>query len=255
MNELEKDIALLESYLEGNLGNQEKHRVEARIAEEEEFAKLSNQLKVLVEGIGYAGRNKILQQLQEIETGLPEIDLNEADTPAKVVSLKQRNHWWAAAASIAVLVVSGLFIFNQRLTPAEVFENYIEAYPNIDRPTTRGEIIEMDIEYRAYAAYDQYNYVLAIEFFNQMPETDMDSINYLYLGISYLMNNQSAEAINSLDLAQKNAGNLRNQVNWYLGMAYLKSGDLEKAKEVFTILKNSDYAKSGKAGKILKSLN
>ncbi len=258
MNELEKDIALLESYLEGKLGDNEKQAVEDRIANEEEFRKLSTQLEILIAGINYAGSNNLLGKLKDIESGLPPVKVeSEAESEAvpKVVPMKRRNNWWYAAASVIIVVVGSIFLFDQKATPNELFSDYMKHYGNIDSPTTRGEATELKMYQKAYAAYDQHNYGLAIDLFKQTPEPEMDSTKYLYLGISYLMNDQGNEAISSLAIAKKSAGNLENKIHWYMGLAYLKTGDVEQAKKYLILVKeNGSSGDQNAASELLEKL-
>lgn len=258
MNELEKDIALLESYLEGKLGESEKQAVEDRIANEEDFKKLSSQLEVLIAGINYAGSNNLLGKLKDIESGLPPVEVeveSGEDEEAKVVPMKRRNTWWYAAASVVVVILCSIFLFKQKATPGELFTDYMKHYGNIDSPTTRGEVTDLKMYQKAYAAYDQHNYELAIDLFNQTPEPEMDSTKYLYLGISYLMNDQGKEAINSLGIAKESAGNLENKIHWYLGLAYLNTGELEQAKKYLTLVKQNGSSGDRKmASELLEQL-
>lgn len=258
MNELEKDIALLERYIENDLDVEDREMVEQRLASEDNFKKLLEQVRVLISGIRYAGRNKMLQQLKDLEQKLPEIDLEESvnddQEPDKVVAIGSRKYWWMAAASVIVVVVSSIFIFNQGPTPEEVYQAYFETYDNVMSATTRGEVDATTSFEQAMQVYDQGNYALAIKMFNELPGVEKDSGVYLYLGNSYLVEKQPEKAIETFKKALKNPGNFENQLQWYLAMGYLQAGNVEKAVETFTVVKNSDYSKNKEAGEILKKI-
>ena len=259
MNELEKDIALLERYIENDLDIEDRGIVEQRLASDDNFKKLLDQVRVLISGIQYAARNKMMQQLQELEQKLPEVDWEAAGDddqgPDKVVPIRGNRYWWMAAASVIVVVVSSIFIFNQAPTTNEIYQAYFETYDNVMSATTRGESGSTTSFEEAMLVYDQGNYSLAIEMFNELPGVEKDSGVYLYLGNSYLVEKQPEKAIETFEKALENPGNFENQLQWYLAMGYLQAGNVEKAIEIFTIIKNSDYSKNKEAAEILVKLN
>ncbi len=255
MNELEKDIALLERYIENDLNEEDKEMVEQRLANEDNFKKLLDQLGILINGIQYAARNKVMQQLRDIEERLPEVQWEESvEEEAKTVPIGNRNYWWLAAASVVVLIISSIFIFNQRPAPEEIYNAYFQTYDNVMNATTRGEQDAKTNFELAMQAYDQGDYSLAIKLFNELPSVEKDSGVYLYLGNSYLVEKKAEKAIESFQKALENPGNFQNQLQWYLAMGYLQAGDIDKAIEAFTIVKNGNYSKNKDADKILKEL-
>ena len=260
MNELEKDIALLERYIENDLDINDREMVEERLASEDDFKKLLDQVQLLISGIQYAGRNRMMQHLKQLEQKLPEVRLEKAtagdeENDDKVVPISTTKHWWMAAAAVVIVVVSSIFLFDQKPTPKELYQAYFETYDNVMSATTRGEPTAETSFEEAMQVYDQGNYALAIEMFNGLPGVEKDSGLYLYLGNSYLVVEEPKKAIEAFEKALENPGNFKNQLQWYLGMGYLQAGNVEKAIEVFTIVKNSDYSKSQQASEILEKIN
>ena len=201
----------------------------------------------------------MMQQLKDLEQNLPEVNWGEEavedQEPGKVVPIGNRRYWWMAAAGVIIVVVSSIFIFNQGPTPEEVYFAYFETYDNVMSATTRGESTAVTSFEEAMKVYDQGNYSLAIKMFNELPGVEKDSGVYLYLGNSYLVEEQPEKAIEAFEKALENPGNFENQLQWYLALGYLRAGHTEKAIEVFTIIKNSDYSKNKEAMEILKKLN
>ncbi|MCG8321083.1 MAG: tetratricopeptide repeat protein [Cytophagales bacterium] len=259
MNELEKDIALLERYIENDLGIEEREIVEQRLASEDDFKKLLDQVRILIGGIQYAARNKMMQQLKDLEQKLPEVNwqehVDDDQEEEKAVPMRNRRYWLMAAASVVILAVSSIFLFNHRSAPGDIYQAYFETYDNVMSATTRGKSTVQTSFEQAMQVYDQGNYSLAIKMFNELPGVEKDSGVYLYLGNSYLVEEQPDKAIEAFEKALENPGNFENQLQWYRGLGYLQAGNIEKSIEVFTIVKNSDYSKSKQAKEILKKIS
>ena len=99
--------------------------------------------------------------------------------------------------------------------------------------------------------YKQENYQAAIEkwkpLLSEKPEND--TLNY-FLGVAYLAEKKDREAIDYLSEVSNNQSSMFLQESYYyLGLALLKSGEIEKAKTNFK-KSNNDESQA-----ILKELN
>ncbi len=265
MDELEKEIALLERFIENDLSLEEKEAVEKRLLEEEDLKILLGQVKTLINGIKLSGRNVLKDKLEAIEEQLPAVEI-EASTSigneekmkdAKIVFYKQTKFWMSIAATIILVVaVKFLFIDQQSMSPNELYAQHFDAYMNLENAITRGESSteQLSIEEEAMKAYDQENYKMAISMFSKITANEMDSGNFLYLGNSFLSIGETDKAIESLKKGLLIPGNYENQLNWYLGLAYLQSNDVENAKLIFEKISSSNYSRKNDAAAIVKEL-
>jgi hypothetical protein len=147
---VEKDIELIENYLTGNLSEDDKITVEARLADEPKFADRFE----IVKGSYLA----LDPEVQALENDLQSIyqDFKKAPTPGV----------WRISYSIAasVLVISlaflGYFIWIQNPSPESLYITYLEVPGN--NIATRGapgdDALKLGME-----AYDQQDYQLALD--------------------------------------------------------------------------------------------
>ena len=86
---------------------------------------------------------------------------------------------------------------------------------------------------KAMVAYKEGKYQEAIGSWEKLYQNnpDNDSLNY-FLGAAHLANSEAHKAIPYLENVFPQAeSSFQQESLWYLGLAYLKSGEVEKAKE------------------------
>ncbi|MGB5383945.1 MAG: hypothetical protein WBN19_08845 [Lutimonas sp.] len=186
------------------------------------------------------------QERADIASGLHELEKSYQDKKSK--SLKK----WLLAASVALLMGLGYAVYhNYKIQqPDYLFATNFEAYRNVVKPIERGVQTE-DLEAKAFSAYENGAYYKAINLFNSVVPKDQEYIQF-YKGISYLALDKKTEAIELLlplatkpdDKDAKFQWNAK--ANWYLGLAYLGDGQIEKAISQFLVIVNNpacDYKK------------
>ena len=85
----------------------------------------------------------------------------------------------------------------------------------------------------------------------------VENEDFLFAGLSYLYEGQSAQAVEKLALAQTKIAQgekFWEETNWFLSLAYLKNNDLIKARQQLTQIIQTDSFYSDKAQKILSTL-
>lgn len=257
MDQLEKDIAILERYIENDISDQEKKEVKARLSTEVEFRSLLIQLKELILGIKYTGRQEILAHLEQIEANLPPIILDDnqvAMVPDTTPSVSRK--WWVgiAASVLIIFTVGVLYLSNGSKSMDELYADNFGHYPNLVETITRGEL---DIESQrkmAFMAYENQDYEQAALLLSTLPDEEKDSSILLYMGISYMFIDKDTEAIQSLEAGLQSGGEYQDQIKWYLGLSYLKVENKEKAIALFEEISASEYSKKEEAKAILESL-
>jgi hypothetical protein len=145
--------------------------------------------------------------------------------------------YWAAVASIVLLLGAGYYFFRQQVMQrdeiayAESFDpassdQAMKGFPTNAFPSAvRVQLLDAFRNYKA-GRYDR-----VINQLKTLP-TDRQTIYYknYFLGLSYLANRQPTEALPLLDSARMAPGlALRQKATWFLALAYVKDGQKNKA--------------------------
>jgi len=161
-----------------------------------------------------------------------------------------------AAASFALLLAFSLIIVFTRfvsIEPALVYEKFYEPY-TADL-LIRDLVTTSDDPYHSgLSEYQQANYGMALDHFNQIPSgSEANNVIFLLKGICYMELGQFENAILSFDFLSDDPV-LTDYGKWYKGLCYLKLDQPEHAREEFIqITEHGEYFIK-KAKSILKSL-
>ncbi len=243
MNE-EKEIALIDSYLEGTLSMEDKIAFEERLRKENDLQLLLSDLRILKAGIKQTTREEIRSELQSLEnklTGSPSFSF-------------LRSTWTKVAASLAFIMVTAWLLWpSSTKTPEQLFAENFEPYPNIIMPTVRGGQASDSTEMaQAFKAYDMQEFPKAIQLFESIEAKDEGVL--LYLGNSYLANGTPEKAIPIFVKTIKDYDLFDEQAMWFLGLSYIKIGDTENAKSVLLKLNAKDGFYKSRAETLLINL-
>jgi tetratricopeptide (TPR) repeat protein len=161
-----------------------------------------------------------------------------------------------AASVILFLSVGSYVLFTQmQSTSTKLYTAHFEfaEYPDM---ITRGSGEELStVEKLAISAYNAENYEISIEHFEALKNKYPDNVKYgLFLGISYLGSNQPELAIATFKNLNYQGTTFCNDINWYLGLSYLKIRDKSAAREVFTKLAEQGCYYQAAAKEILAKL-
>jgi hypothetical protein len=170
---------------------------------------------------------------------------------------------WLIAASVIIVLGIGALIFNTYSSeePAKLYAAYFEPYRNIIRPVERGEE-DGSIEAKAFQAYENAEFYKAVNLFNSLESFEDEDNDYIdfYKGISFMALGKSNEAKEILlpiaTEVEKGDYDLSQKANWYLALAYLSSGEIEKAKsQLYMIAHDKAFTfKKEEAEEILEKL-
>jgi hypothetical protein len=243
------DISLIQSYLDRSLSDAEKEKLEARLKAEPLLKTMYIEQRQLISGIRYSHLKQKLEQLRALESALPVI--KERAQQGKQIFLQ---HYWkplAAAACISIFVVTYFFL-NRAQDPAELYAAYFEPYPNVFEPIDRGKIDAANKRSGAFQAYEAKDFALAARLFTELLEEKKEPGMLLLLGNANLMLNNTKEARNNFITLINDFETHDLQGKWYLGLSYLKEGDVKSAQLIMQELSNSEYSYAGKAKELLK---
>lgn len=153
--------------------------------------------------------------------------------------------WLVAASIILVVGLVSIFVKTSFYPSSEkLYAENFEPYRNIIHPIVRGEIT-YSIEYSAFLAYENGDFHKAINLFNSIGNQNVAYIPF-YKAMCYLSLNKTVEAIKLLETLSIESyihseipdDKLRFKAEWYLGLAYLKMDENEKAISKFSIVIN-----------------
>ncbi len=254
MKQEDRDIALIEKYMENKLSNSETVEFDNRRQQDKSFQKLLEDMSVLITGIKNSARYDLLFKLKETENSLSAVKI-EKET--KLFYLKKYRAQIAVAASVIVIIASTLLItISKRQTDVNEYLNkFFVPYPNLIHPTQRANDDQLSNDELAYYYYDNKQYELAIKSFEEQLKKQENIANLIfYLGNSYLFAGETDKAIKNFTILLDKYEVYQNQARWFLSLCYLKENKVKEAKEHLLILKNSKNAYSEKAGLILKKI-
>lgn len=236
------DIELIERYFDNELSEQERTQLNDRLKTDFELKKLFDREKLLVNTIRFDAAHKNLLFLKQLE---------KSSFDDRTTHFKKYWYYYAAAACITVFVVAGVFfspLVNE--TPAELYADYFEPYPNVFAPTLRSEeIIRTRTE--AFQAYDQGDYKRASELFTGLIKENKEPGMLLLLGNANLVLGKTDEALINFQDLLNNYDDLDTQAKWFLSLCYLRKGDTPTARRLWKELEKTDDSYAVKAKELL----
>ncbi|MFN3841266.1 MAG: tetratricopeptide repeat protein [Cyclobacteriaceae bacterium] len=248
MNPNLHDSDLIQRYLDRSLTDSEKTNLEERLKKEPVLKTMYLEHQQLIKGIRYSYLQTRLQQLRALESTLPQLQKK-----GKQVWLVA--HWRQAAAIAATVAffTIGYVLWNKPAAPQELYAENFKVYPNVFEPITRGET-QQSKRTEAFTAYESGNYETAATLFTQLLAEKEEAGMLMLLGNCYLVLGNIAEARNQFIKLINDFDDLDNQAKWYLGLSYLKEGDVKTAQLIFQELSNSEYSYAARAKKMLNKL-
>lgn len=260
----------IRDYLRGNLEESLRAPFEERLKNDPAFAEEVRLEKDMLEGINlYAGEEEA-QKIQRVRQRLQEDGFfpgQESPPKGKVVSLSRRR-LIAIAASLAILLAAGLYLF----LPDSGTGTYAGLYEAYYRPETavlpalldqlEASGFAQDVEQSRQLAdalqrYETGAYAEAASalstYLEQYPQ---DREARLFLGLAGLETGQYREAIPELRAAGKAAEpQVAAAANWYLALALLQTGKAEEATALLRQLAAGDTRWSGQARELAGKLS
>jgi hypothetical protein len=244
-------IDLIEKYFENSLNSKEQISFNDLLQNDKEFKKEFLFQKDLKKAIS-------LNQREELKLDLQQFEKEYQEKSKENVSFYK----WLVAASIALLLGFGAWFVKDHYFPSNenLYAQNFEPYRNIVQPIVRGENPKT-IEYSAFVAYENKNYHKAINLFNSVADPNKPYIQF-YKAMCFLSLNKTDDAIQLLlPVATSNNKNdsskdFSEMANWYLALAYLKSGNTDKALSRFLVIANhpTNTFKKEEAKKIITFL-
>ena len=245
----EQQADLIQRFLNGELDEAEKQKVEKQIADDPNFAEEVRFYRSLI------GNMKAIRR-DELASNLNQWYQEHEFSQIEARPWWQHNWYYAAAAIVAVLIACYLAwdSFPQTYTNEELYSEAFQPYPaEGKRSATKVTNLDKGLSFYNSAQYDSASYYLTKV--RQEPNTP---IHYaLFLGIAFLENGNADKAIEEFDLLLNPPNVFYGEMaRWYLAMAYLKKGNREKVAEVLReIAQSNEHFNRNEAKKLLKKLH
>ena len=259
MKEPINDIQLIEKFLDGRMSEAEKKEFENKLKLDQRLSEMMTDMNLLVEGIKLSAAQSSKEEKSDrlkFFNEINEIEKNAFDpaSEAKIIPL-YRKPWVLSAAASVILLVTLTFYFLREQTPLneKLYAAHFEPFDSPGSGLTRGTN-EVTLKTQAYEAYDNGNYKVATQLFEQIVNEKEDAIAQLCLGNTYLAQNDLSKAEKVFTEMLTKQSELITQAKWYLALTYLKENKMERAKAtLWEISKSSTYGE--KAQQLLKELD
>ncbi|MEM6841607.1 MAG: hypothetical protein AAF632_05240 [Bacteroidota bacterium] len=236
----------MEDYIHGNLSVTEREQFEADMATDEQLREEVELHRQLISSVETESLRQLLDQIHE----------KNFESEVQVVSMPRRRSFFpmAIAASVALLILAGWWIFNlQTSSPESVYAAYFT--PAEGLPTTLGYSTNTDFA-EGMVSYKLEEYAEALEYWQPLLEVDPtnDTLNY-YVGVTFLANEQPDSAIDYLTtVVSGEQSSFRTSAQWYLALAYLKTDQGEQAKPLLEDLANRNNPYQSQSSEILQKI-
>ena len=189
--EEESKTQLIQDYLDGKLTDQEKKDFEEVLAKDADLNNEVVELKELELGLHSLGYDQFKTTVNEWETDF------QQSTP-KTSKIVQLRYYFAAAASLALLIMAGYFFSNNSISPEQLYANNYTPYEDMVIGRGNNSTTEaIELLTNGMNAYNQQDYQTASEKLNEylglMP-TDYGIALYLGIAQMEIGKNNEAEA-------------------------------------------------------------
>jgi tetratricopeptide (TPR) repeat protein len=215
---------MIDKYKKGELSDEQSEQIEADLMRQMFRKEKENMLR---------------NDLKKLAASLSESGHTEGGTTNRLTVSHRTNRswtWLAAAASAAILVVAGWWLFLKPQT-IEPFNNETLADTYLKKnaapvwSVAMGNETPEAQEAKAKEAYQKGDFTQAISLFEGIPPTTKE--HYFYLGIAALkqVNPNAQKAIDNLLKARTLAnGWQEDAINWHLALAYIRLGKVAEAR-------------------------
>ena len=241
----EEQYEQIEAYINGKMTDDERQEFKTKM----NLDSTLQQEVQLHQELSQALSEKEVMELENLlaEVGQSYENEDSTDTSGKVVSLFRK--YRALAAAVAILVVGTILFQLATGGEADLYAKYHEPFPSY-LEVRSGEPGDKPLQ-QAIDAYKSGDYATAKQVFDSLPQEDL-SIKF-YASLSALEAGFIQDAIKGLEAVASDANaTYRQQAEWYLALAYLKNGDLEKTRSTLQKIVQSGSDFEGIAKNLLK---
>ncbi|HEX2922170.1 MAG TPA: tetratricopeptide repeat protein [Bacteroidales bacterium] len=178
------------------------------------------------------------------------------DYSTSSVGSKRRYNRKIYLSVAAIIIGAAIIVFALLPTSGEkLFSTYYEPFQAISPVVRDAGDASASIYVSAIKFYKSGDYEKAAAVFEESSLQDpKNSSPLFYLGLTDIEKGDYSKAINRLLNVAGTQGIYSKEATWYLGLAYLKTGNIQRAKECFNTLAVDDGFYKDRSQKILRRL-
>lgn len=243
----EKLFETMENYINGRMTAEEQQSFEREMSSNPELREEVEMHRKLVSSIETESVRQMLEQIHEE---------NFSENEAPVVPMRSRSRYFplAIAASVALLILAGWWVFSlQSSQPEALYAAYFS--PAEGLPTTLGYTDNAQFA-EGMISYKLGDYAEALDYWQPLLSADPanDTLNY-FSGLAYLAGEQPEQAITYLDKVVENeTSDYQTDARWYLALAYLKNEQTSEARNLLQALAEEDSPYREESREILEKM-
>jgi len=257
MYEDEKNKLRIENYLDGIMPERVMQAFEKMIKKDEKLKREFEQRKKL--------NDKIIKMVPWIEPLEKAHETFEKEYKNKEFVLKPvlKAEYkklsfarFSIAASIALLLGLGLlYVISPENQPSND-ELFTEYYEPLSMNKSKNSLITNSKAFlEAREKYQEKDYYNAYTIFNSLPDNlNIQMEKNFFIGLSFIEMEQYENAIKNFQSVIDNEYQFLAEAYWYLGLCYLKTGQRDKAVEIFKYIDKANGYNHKKTKKILYKL-
>ncbi len=182
-------------------------------------------------------------------------DKQTVERKRKLFGLSQATRYTSLAAAAVIAAVLLLRSLIPSDDPQKIFSKYYEPFNAVSSITRSADAGESESFSRAITSYKSGEYKAAATGFSEAMLSGTESFSAgFFLGVTEIELGNYDKAIEHLNGVVNQKSGFTKEAYWYLGLAYIKSGNNIKATECFEILARSPGFYSARSEKILRLL-
>ena len=145
----------------------------------------------------------------------------------------------ATAACISLIVLIQFLTNTSSISAYELAQEYIENQEILHPGASKGMVEGIENKSLAIEAFNTQQYSVAAGYFDKI-QIPTEEDNY-YHGLALLLDKRYKKAINMFQKGSKESERYKQEINWYLSIAYLLNKENEKAKTQLEYIQSSDW--------------
>lgn len=247
---------LIDKFLLGQLEPEEQLKWDTEIQDESFREELAFRRDLLL-----ASKSLRRDQLKQEFSAIEKRERSQQPANANIRSFRLMPIAIGIAAALALIFLVWGSFGPKKQDPQVLFAEHFSPYPNHLVMVARDTSIARTPLEHVFEAYEAKRYARVIQLFSQMDSSTLNEISsdyvHLYVGVSYLGNNQPLQAIEELGFLTESENKVFSQpAEWYTGLAYVASNQMEEAKTLIEkVQENHSHSYQEDAQKILPSLD
>lgn len=246
-----KEIKLIERFFEYDLNDVELKAFKEALKSDASFRKKVEEYESALDRVTDIYYPKVSDRKEQLKKEWMN-DIKNTQKEATIKPLYRKILWAAMAASI----LFGLFFLFQgiqKTSPDQLADNYWNATYESSTNNVRGNTPEEEKTFSdAILACENKDFEKVKQYLDNIPDKNAEQ---LYFKATYeYQSEQYTAATQSFQNVIDNHMELRDKAYWFQALAFLKIGDLVKAKNNLTIIIKQKYPKHKEAAQLLEAL-